>query len=106
MLIELEENHHEKSRLLIAQTAVQADRIVEQLQVAGFANNDISVLFPDKSSTKDFAHEKATKAPEGAATGGTVGAGVGAALGWLAGSAAWPFQELDPSLPPVQLWGP
>jgi hypothetical protein len=74
-----------KAVYCIAQTAVQADRIVEQLQVAGFANNDISVLFPDKSSTKDFAHEKATKAPEGAATGGTVGAGVGAALGWLAG---------------------
>ena len=74
-----------KAVYCIAQTAVQADRIVERLQVAGFANNDISVLFPDKSSTKDFAHEKATKAPEGAATGGTVGAGVGAALGWLAG---------------------
>lgn len=74
-----------KAVCCIAQTAVQADRIVEQLQVAGFANDDISVLFPDKSSTKDFAHEKATKAPEGATTGGTVGAGIGAALGWLAG---------------------
>jgi hypothetical protein len=73
-----------KAVYCIAQTAVQADRIVEQLQVA-FANNDISVLFPDKSSTKDFAHEKATKAPEGATTGGAVGAGVGGALGWLAG---------------------
>ena len=74
-----------KAVYCISQTAVQADRIVEQLQVAGFANNDISVLFPDKSSTKDFAHEKETKAPEGATTGGTVGAGIGAALGWLAG---------------------
>jgi len=69
----------------IAQTATQAETIVEQLRVAGFPSNDISVLFPDKSSTKDFAHEKATKAPEGATTGGTVGAGIGAALGWLAG---------------------
>jgi len=69
----------------IAQTATQAETIVEQLRVAGFPRNDISVLFPDKSTTKDFAHEKHTKAPEGATTGGAVGAGVGAALGWLAG---------------------
>jgi len=74
-----------KAVFCITQTAEQAERIVDQLQVAGFANNDISVLFPDKSSTKDFAHEKATKAPEGATAGGTVGAGIGAALGWLAG---------------------
>ncbi|MGH8591496.1 MAG: hypothetical protein ACREXX_19910, partial [Gammaproteobacteria bacterium] len=74
-----------KAVYCIAQTAVQADRIVEQLQVAGFSNHDISVLFPDKSGTKDFAHEKHTKAPEGATTGGTVGLGVGAVLGWLAG---------------------
>ncbi len=74
-----------KAVYCIAQTAVQADRIVERLQVAGFSNNDISVLFPDKSGTKDFAHEKHTKAPEGATTGGTVGLGVGAILGWLAG---------------------
>jgi hypothetical protein len=74
-----------KAVYCIAQTVVQADRIVEQLQVAGFSNHDISVLFPDKSGTKDFAHEKHTKAPEGATTGGTVGLGVGAVLGWLAG---------------------
>src|SRR5204862_650267 len=50
-----------------------------------FASSEISVLFPDKSGTRDFAHEKNTKLPEGAATGGATGMGVGAALGWLAG---------------------
>ena len=35
--------------------------IVEKLKGAGFSNNDISVLFPDKSGTKDFAHEQNTK---------------------------------------------
>lgn len=69
----------------IAQTETQAETIVDQLKTAGFSNNDISVLFPDKSSTKEFAHEKETKAPEGATTGGTLGLGLGAVLGWLAG---------------------
>jgi hypothetical protein len=40
---------------------------------------------PDKGGTRDFAHEKNTKLPEGAATGGATGMGAGAILGWLAG---------------------
>src|ERR671924_837539 len=74
-----------KAVFCIAKTQTQAEMIVDQLKMEGFLNNDISVLFPDKSSTKDFAHEQHTKAPEGATTGGTVGLGVGAVLGWLAG---------------------
>jgi hypothetical protein len=74
-----------KAVFCIAQNIEQAELIVGQLKTAGFSNNDISVLFPDKTSTKDFAHEKHTKAPEGAAIGGTAGIGVGAVLGWLAG---------------------
>ncbi|MDO9269185.1 MAG: hypothetical protein Q7T96_08750 [Methylobacter sp.] len=69
----------------IAQSIDQAEAIVNELKTAGFSNNDVSVLFPDKSTTRDFAHEKHTKAPEGAAIGGTVGLGTGAVLGWLAG---------------------
>jgi len=69
----------------ITQSIDQAENIVNELKTAGFSNNDISVLFPDKSTTRDFAHEKHTKAPEGAAIGGTVGLGTGAVLGWLAG---------------------
>jgi uncharacterized membrane protein len=74
-----------KAVFCIAQNIDQAEIIVNDLKTAGFSNNDISVLFPDKSTTKDFAHEKNTKAPEGAAIGGTVGIGTGAVLGWLAG---------------------
>jgi hypothetical protein len=69
----------------IAQSVDQAETIVSELKAAGFSNNDVSVLFPDKSTTRDFAHEKHTKMPEGAAIGGTVGLSAGAVLGWLAG---------------------
>ena len=74
-----------KSVFCIAQNLQQTESIVNQLKSAGFSFDDISVLFPDKSTTKDFAHEKHTKAPEGAAIGGAVGIGTGAVLGWLAG---------------------
>jgi len=56
---------------------------VDALKMAGFRNTDISVLFPENVGTKDFAHTKATKAPEGATTGAGTGAVVGGALGWL-----------------------
>ena len=69
----------------IVQTRAQAESVVNGLRNAGFTGNHISVLFPDKGGTKDFAHEKNTKAPEGATTGGVAGMGIGAALGWLAG---------------------
>ena len=57
----------------IAKTESQAIRIVDRLKDSNFSSNDISVLFPDKTGTKDFAHEQHTKAPEGAATGGVTG---------------------------------
>ena len=72
----------------IAKTVSQAENIVTELRTAGFLGDDISVLLPDKGTTKDFAHEKSTKAPEGATAGGAAGLGVGAALGWLAGIGA------------------
>jgi hypothetical protein len=63
----------------------QAEDIVEELKVAGFANDQISVLLPDTQGTRDFAHEKHTKAPEGATTGAAAGGVIGGILGWLAG---------------------
>lgn len=69
----------------LAQNQSQAENIVDGLKAAGFQNTEISVLFPDKSGTRDFAHEQNTKLPEGAATGGVTGMGVGAILGWLTG---------------------
>ena len=74
-----------KSVFCIAKTEGQAQRIVVDLKSAGFSNNDISVLFPDKTGTRDFAHEHHTKAPEGTAAGASVGGLLGGTLGWLAG---------------------
>ncbi|MGE3108287.1 MAG: DUF3341 domain-containing protein [Phycisphaerales bacterium] len=69
----------------IAKDRVMADTIVSRLQASGFSNNDISVLFPDNSSTRSFAHEKNTKAPEGATAGAGAGGVLGGAVGLLAG---------------------
>ena len=65
----------------IVKTENQAINIDNQLQAAGFSPNDISVLFPDRTGTRDFAHEQHTKAPEGAAAGAGTGAVLGGALG-------------------------
>jgi len=69
---------------------------VDALKLAGFRSADISVLFPENSGSKDFAHEKNTKAPESAATGAGTGAMVGGALGWLAGMGALAIPGVGP----------
>jgi hypothetical protein len=69
---------------------------VDALKAAGFSNNDISVLFPQREGTKDFAHEKSTKAPEGATTGAGTGALLGGGLGWLVGIGALAIPGLGP----------
>ena len=69
----------------IYQSEKQAERTVEDLLAAGFLSDDISVLLPDSRSTKDFAHDKSTKAPEGTAAGVTTGGVIGGTLGLLAG---------------------
>ena len=74
----------------------QAENAVEQLRTSGFRSTDISVLFADNVGTKDFAHEKGTKAPEGATTGATSGAVIGGALGWLAGIGALAIPGVGP----------
>jgi len=74
-----------KAVFCIAKDIGETEIIVSNLKAVGFSSNDISVLLPDKNTTKDFAYEKHTKAPEGTAIGGTVGLGIGAALGWLVG---------------------
>lgn len=72
------------------------EEAVDTLRSAGFRNTDISVLFPDNQGTKDFAHLKSTKAPEGATTGGAVGAATGGVLGWLVGIGALAIPGLGP----------
>lgn len=80
----------------IAPTQSVAAGIVASLKSAGFTDNDISVLFPDKTSTRDFAHEAHTKAPEGAAVGATTGGAIGGALGLLAGIGLLAIPGLGP----------
>src|ERR1700758_1870595 len=69
---------------------------VDELKSAGFRNTDISVLFPESSGTRDFAHEKSTKAPEGATAGAGTGVVLGGALGWLMGVGALAIPGLGP----------
>ena len=57
---------------------------------------DVSVLMPDSHSTKDFAHEKNTKAPEGTATGVAAGGTIGGTLGLLAGIGALAIPGVGP----------
>lgn len=80
----------------IAPTEAVARTIVANLKSAGFADNDISALFPDKSTTRDFAHEKNTKAPEGAAVGAGSGGVVGGVVGLLAGLGLLAIPGLGP----------
>ena len=73
-----------------------AERAVEEFRRLGFRQNDISVLFPEMASTKEFAHEKNTKAPEGTAVGAGAGAVTGGVLGWLIGIGALAIPGLGP----------
>ena len=77
-------------------TRRQVENAVDELKAQGFRNTDVSVLFSENVGTKDFAHEKGTKAPEGLATGATSGAVVGGTLGWLAGIGALAIPGVGP----------
>ena len=77
-------------------SAMAAERAVDSLVNAGFSNNAISVLLPDAQGTKDFAHEKHTKSPEGTATGVAAGGVVGGTLGLLAGIGALAIPGVGP----------
>jgi hypothetical protein len=70
----------------IADTAPQAEQIVSSLKANGFTSDDISLLFPDKESSHEFSHRRATKAPEGIAAGVTAGGLVAGAAGWMVGA--------------------
>lgn len=69
---------------------------VAALKASGFRATDISVLYPDNLGSNDFAHEKHTKAPEGAVAGGGTGAVVGAAVGWMLGAGSLMVPGLEP----------
>ena len=80
----------------IYKTTGQAEKVVERLMATGFSGDDVSVLLPDNRSSKEFAHEKSTKAPEGTAAGVTTGGIIGGALGLLAGIGALAIPGVGP----------
>ena len=77
-------------------TGDQAERAVDRLIAAGFASSVISVLLPDTKSTREFAHHKDTKAPEGTTVGVTAGGAIGGTLGVLAGIGALAIPGVGP----------
>lgn len=77
-------------------TRPQAERGVDDLLAAGFSNDDVSALLPDNHGTRDFAHEKSTKAPEGAAVGVTTGGAIGGTFGLLVGVGMLAIPGLGP----------
>ncbi len=85
-----------QSVLCIVPDAMHAERILGDLRAAGFVGEDISVLFPDRTGTRDFAHEHNTKAPEGAVAGIGAGGALGGTLGWLVGIGTLAIPGLGP----------
>jgi hypothetical protein len=75
---------------------LQAERGVDALIRDGFASSAVSVLTPDSVSSREFAHEKHTKAPEGTATGAVAGGAIGGTVGLLAGIGALAIPGLGP----------
>jgi hypothetical protein len=73
-----------------------AEQTVDTLMADGFPSGDISVLLQDSLSTRDFAHKKETKAPEGATAGGVTGGVIGGTLGVLAGIGALAIPGIGP----------
>jgi hypothetical protein len=80
----------------IYSSVANAEQAVDRLVTAGFPSRNISVLLPDQRGTRDFAHEKDTKAPEGTTAGVTAGGAIGGTLGILAGIGAIAIPGLGP----------
>jgi len=80
----------------IYSTVTQAELAVDALVNEGFSNSDVSVLMSDNQGSKDFAHEKNTKAPEGTTTGAATGGAIGGTLGLLAGIGALAIPGVGP----------
>jgi hypothetical protein len=89
-------NSKNKAVFGIYPTVTQAEHAVDHLIESGFSSGDVSVLLPDNQSTKEFAHQKDTKAPEGTTAGVTSGGVIGGTLGVLAGIGALAIPGLGP----------
>lgn len=82
----------------LAKNENQAVSIVDQFKVAGFPDTDISVLYPERTGPRLFAHREHTKALEGAAVGAAGGVVIGAAFGVLVGIGILAIPGLAPLL--------
>jgi len=80
----------------IYSSVATAEFAVDRLIEGGFSSGDVSVLLPDSLGSRDFAHHKETKAPEGTTTGVTAGGVVGGTLGLLAGMGTLAIPGLGP----------
>ncbi|HEX4340915.1 MAG TPA: DUF3341 domain-containing protein [Polyangiaceae bacterium] len=85
-----------KAVIGIVNNRERAESVLTTLRAAGISDGAVSFLLPDKSGTKDFAHEHNTKAPEGAVAGGGAGAIIGGTLGLLAGIGALAIPGVGP----------
>ncbi len=85
-----------KAVLGVVNTQQHAQNVAIALKGAGFRPDDISALLPDRSGTRDFAHENNTKAPEGAVVGASAGSILGGTLGVLAGVGALAIPGVGP----------
>jgi hypothetical protein len=87
-----------KSLFGICASVEQAERAVNALIQDGVNSQDVSVRMPVQRSTREFAHHKDTKAPEGATAGATAGGVVGGTLGVLIGLGALAIPGVGPLL--------
>jgi hypothetical protein len=85
-----------KAVIGIVDSRAAIETVVDRLRVAGFSGDNISVLMPDTSGTKDFAHEHGTKAPEGASAGVGIGGLAGGTVGYLVGIGALAIPGVGP----------
>lgn len=85
-----------KSIVGIANSRVEVEAAIDDLQRALIPAADISVLIPDSGGVPDTGTVKATKAPEGATAGGITGGVAGGALGLLAGIGALAIPGVGP----------
>ena len=81
----------------IYSTLAAVEYATDLLAHSGFATSDISVLMPESlGGPRDMGTEKATKAPEGTASGVTAGGVIGGTLGVLAGIGLLAIPGLGP----------
>ena len=83
-----------KSVICMASSSDHADKIVCELMNYGFANEDISILFPDRMGVRDFAYAQSTRATDGASIGAGFGGAIGAVVGLALGAGIVTFPSL------------